>query len=176
MYDEQTVVIKDKTFSDTAVRELATTKARLLVYRYYHIEKEMKKFPAYQKLTACYSQMSDYDRLRVDNAAADLFALYMQNPDGFMPYKALKRKYRRWCFYMFCVFMLPACFLGGEFFVDAFIFGSAFDHSNPELKFIWVVTSVIVASCWIVAKLIIHCISDDELRIAKAKEMLEKNL
>ena len=31
MYDEQTVVIKDKSFSDIAVKELADTKARLMM-------------------------------------------------------------------------------------------------------------------------------------------------
>ena len=30
MYNEQTFVVKDKTFSDTAVKELADTMARLL--------------------------------------------------------------------------------------------------------------------------------------------------
>ena len=31
MYNEQTFVVKDKTFSDTAVKELADTKARLVM-------------------------------------------------------------------------------------------------------------------------------------------------
>lgn len=52
MYNEQTFVVKDKTFSDTAVKELADTKARLLVYKYYHIEKKMQKLPDYQRLLA----------------------------------------------------------------------------------------------------------------------------
>ena len=102
MYDEQTVVIKDKSFTDIAVKELADTKARLMMYQYYHAESSAKKLPLFQKFEACYEQMNDYDRMRVDKTANDLFAVYLGNPDGFMPYKALKRKYFK--IWLLCTF------------------------------------------------------------------------
>lgn len=103
MYDEQTVVIKDKSFTDIAVKELADTKARLMMYQYYHAESSAKTLPLFQKFEACYEQMNDYDRMRVDKTANDLFAVYLGNPDGFMPYKALKRKYFK--IWLLCTFL-----------------------------------------------------------------------
>ena len=176
MYNEQTFVVKGMSFSDTVVRELADTKARLLVYRYYHMEKDMQKLPSCQKLNACYSQMSDYDRLRVDNAAADLFAQYMQDPDGFMPYKALKRKYRGLWLFWFCLFMIPVCCLGyGGYILESFLFiGYAFDPSDSEFIFSWFALLVVPAICWGLASLLTYVMTDDTMRLAKAREMLNK--
>lgn len=90
---EEKIVIKDQTFTDIAVNELADVKARLMVYHYYHQDKEAEKLPMFQKLETCYEQMNEYDRMRVDTRAARLFATYMVDPDPFLPYKVLKRKY-----------------------------------------------------------------------------------
>ena len=82
MNREEHVVIKDKTFTDIAVNELADVKARLMIYRYYHQNKTAAKLPVFKKFLTCYEQMNDYDKLRVDRKATDLFANYMTNPLG----------------------------------------------------------------------------------------------
>ena len=62
-----------------------------------------------------YSQMNDYDKMRVDRCAADLFAKYMQHPDGFMPYAVLKRRYFKYWLILFISFLLSAyVFIGIE--------------------------------------------------------------
>ncbi|MBQ5498291.1 MAG: hypothetical protein IKQ13_01685 [Treponema sp.] len=115
MNREEHVVIKDKTFTDIAVNELADVKARLMIYRYYHQNKTAAKLPVFKKFLACYEQMNDYDKLRVDRKATDLFANYMTNPLGFMPYKTLKRRaFILWLIF-FCIFFFGFGALFGDY-------------------------------------------------------------
>lgn len=108
MYREEKIVIKNETFTDIAIKELADVKARLLIYKFYHMENKAHKLPAFQQLDHCYSQMNDYDKMRVDSRAADLFGKYMQKPDGFMPYAVLKRRYFKCWLMLFISFLLTA--------------------------------------------------------------------
>ena len=108
MYREEKIVIKNETFTDIAIKELADVKARLLIYKFYHMENKAHKLPAFQQLDYCYSQMNDYDKMRVDSRAADLFGKYMQKPDGFMPYAVLKRRYFKCWLILFISFLFSA--------------------------------------------------------------------
>lgn len=105
---EEKIVIKDQTFTDIAVSELADVKARLMIYKYYHQDKEAEKLSIFQKLETCYEQMNEYDKMRVDSRAAYLFGKYIRRPEGFMPYKALKRRYFKCWLILFVSFLLTA--------------------------------------------------------------------
>ena len=117
--EEQKIVVKDKTFNDIAVQELADVKARLLMYKYYNCS--TRHIPAAKRFEQCYSQLNEYDQLRVDNHAAELLNLYMMRPDGFMPYKALKRRYIGVFFIMF-FFVFISLFVFGLSMSDDLLF------------------------------------------------------
>ena len=89
---EERIVLRDQTFTDIAVSELADVKAKLLLYQYYNRQRDFYKFPVYEKLKICYEQMNEYDKLRVDNKASIRLGEYLRNPEAFLPYGALKRK------------------------------------------------------------------------------------
>ena len=117
---EEKIVIKDQTFTDIAVNELADVKARLMIYKYYHQDKAASKLPIFQKFSVCYEQMNEYDKMRVDKYATDLFARYIANPFGFLPYKTLKRRaFILWLIF-FCIFFFGFGALLGDYMLIYF--------------------------------------------------------
>lgn len=173
MYDEQTVVIKDKSFTDIAVKELADTKARLMMYKYYHAESSAKKLPLFQKFEACYEQMNDYDRMRVDKTANDLFAVYLGNPDGFMPYKALKRKYFKiWLLCTFFTIIIISLIIHPPYPPTFTLSQGCLEECI--LTYFWLFT-VPTSSGFVVWLLSFACPGfHEDLRFAKAREMFSK--
>lgn len=118
MNDEQKIVIKNETFEDTAVRELAKTGARCMcLIQFGRCKKEWcKTCEKNRSLSRCLSCLTDYDRQRYDNYRAEFYCDYSARPDAFMRHKEYKRYYTRIFVAMFVIilFILGSLCLAGD--------------------------------------------------------------
>lgn len=97
MFDELRFVTRNETFNDLAVRELAQTRARCLclVQNGRCKKNECAKCITFKRYFQCFSQMSEYDRLRLQNYTCQYYSKFSENPTSFMNHKEYCRTYKK---------------------------------------------------------------------------------